>query len=105
MRPTSEAESCRVQESRRFVTEGRDLLDDDTPETALGLALERLDEGLTASTTALAEVSAAVAEGPLSNVDVQNVRQKESQLLQLLSNIVKMRNDALEAIIRKLSGS
>jgi hypothetical protein len=43
-------------------------------------------------------------DAQLANVDLQNILQKQQQLLQMLSNISKMNHDTAMAIIRKIGG-
>lgn len=43
-------------------------------------------------------------DAQLANVDLQNVLQKQQQLLQMISNISKMLHDTSMAVIRKIGG-
>jgi hypothetical protein len=43
-------------------------------------------------------------DAQLANVDLQNILQKQQQVLQMLSNLSKMLNDTAMAVIRKLGG-
>jgi hypothetical protein len=43
-------------------------------------------------------------DAQLANVDLQNILQKQQQVLQMLSNISKMLNDTALAVIRKIGG-
>jgi hypothetical protein len=43
-------------------------------------------------------------DAQLANVDLQNILQKQQQILQMMSNISKMLYDTAQAVIRKMGG-
>lgn len=43
-------------------------------------------------------------DSQLANVDLQNILQKQQQILQMLSNISKMLHDTATSVIRKIGG-
>jgi hypothetical protein len=43
-------------------------------------------------------------DAQLGNVDLQNMLQKQQQMLQMLSNISKMLHDTASGVIRKIGG-
>jgi hypothetical protein len=49
-------------------------------------------------------VNAMGDDAQLANVDLQNQLQKQQQVMQMLSNILKMMHDTAMAIIRNLKG-
>jgi hypothetical protein len=44
----------------------------------------------------------AGSDGQLANIDIQDMLQKQQQLVQMLSNVSKLLNDTASAVIRKI---
>jgi hypothetical protein len=50
------------------------------------------------------QLNKAGDDAQLANIDLQNVMQKQQQLIQMISNISKLMSDTTQAIIRKIGG-
>ena len=87
----------------------RDCLEGAEAGDALGKELQELNETVQSTLARVREriqehLNAIGDDAQLANVDLQNVLQKQQQMLQMMSNISKMLYDTAMSVIRKMGG-